>query len=145
MEPVNLPALEDSVAFEYILLGDLRDLLEEGPDDQNRQWLAAVLDALIEAVPQEIELRSREGYLNEVIEQFPNWAPQVDRLKSEKLGLYARLKRLRENLDQPRKFAVVKEKTRAELREWMTAFTAHHRHERRVVQDAFMFDIGGGD
>ncbi len=43
--------LEDYTALEYILLGDLRDLLEEPADHFTRSWLVAVLDALLDTLP----------------------------------------------------------------------------------------------
>jgi len=65
--------LEDYAAMEYILLSDLRDLLEEPADDMTRKWLRAVLDALLKTLPWELELQDAGGYLSEVLEQYPNW------------------------------------------------------------------------
>ena len=58
--------LRQCTEFEYILLGDLRDLLEDPPSDENRKWLVAVLDALIDTLPKEFALKSRD-YPSEVV------------------------------------------------------------------------------
>ena len=39
MDPREVRLLEQYTSLEYILLGDLRDLLEEPPDDESRRWL----------------------------------------------------------------------------------------------------------
>src|SRR5262245_36103537 len=58
--------------LEYLLLGDLRDLLEEPPDTETRRWLLAVLEELLNLLPNEFEFEDQGGYLSEVREQFPN-------------------------------------------------------------------------
>lgn len=138
-------SLGNSMTMEYILLGDLRDLLEEDCDVQTGKWLTAVLDALLDAIPREIAERTAEGYLTEVLERFPNWSPQVERLRIEKAGIYEKLRLLRDGLTTPEKFAAIARELRMDLREWMNEFVAHHRHERRIVQQAFTWDLGAGD
>ncbi|MBT6494231.1 MAG: hypothetical protein HOL01_06715, partial [Planctomycetaceae bacterium] len=83
--------LEDCAALEYILLGDLRDLLEESPDEENCRWLLVILDALLEAKQREFELQQDGGYLEDVLEQVPNWEPQVERLRHEHHELFDNL------------------------------------------------------
>ena len=138
--------LADYVALEYILLGDLRDLLEEaGSDEQTTRWIIAVLDALLEAMPHEMELKSKGGYLQPVLEQFPNWAGQIGDLAAEKRSLYEKLYELRAEIDRPSSFEILASEVRMELQEWMTLWTAHLRHERRMIQSAFTLDVGCGD
>ena len=137
--------LEDYAALEYILLGDLRDLLEEPADDMTRKWLRAVLDALLETLPREFELQDAGGYLSEVLEQYPNWYNQVDLLHQEQQALYANLRRLREQVACEVPFAEVADQVRRDLCDWMASLTAHHRHERRIIQTAFNLEVGVGD
>ena len=59
--------LEEYSTLEYILLGDLRDLLYEPPDEETCRWLLAVLDALLETLPREFDLKQQDGYLMEVL------------------------------------------------------------------------------
>ncbi len=44
-----------SSVLEYLLIGDLRDLLEETPDNETRRWLLAVLEELLNLLPNEFE------------------------------------------------------------------------------------------
>ena len=46
-------AIEDVTAMEYILLGDLRDLVDEPFDGVTLKWLKAVIDALLETLCRE--------------------------------------------------------------------------------------------
>lgn len=137
--------LSDYTALEHILLGDLRDLLEEPPDKTTRRWLLAVLDALLDTLPRQYELQANGGYLSEVLEEFPNWAVQVDQLRTEKQELFAKLRRLREEVGQRASFAKIAEEVRKGLRDWMASLSSHQRRERRIMQTAFNLDVGIGD
>lgn len=137
--------LEDYAALEYILLGDLRDLLEEPADEENCRWLIVILDALLEAKRREFELQEDGGYLEEVLEQFPNWEPQVDQLHREHRELFSLLRELRERIGLRQSFNEIADAVRTDLREWMTLLQAHHRHTRRILQSAFNLDVGVGD
>ena len=135
--------LEDCAALEYILLGDLRDLLEEPADEENCRWLIVILDALLDTKQREFELQEDGGYLEEVLEQFPNWEPQVEQLHRDHRELFTNLRQLRQGIGMQRPFATVASAVRRDLRNWMTLLQAHHRHTRRIVQSAFNLDIGG--
>lgn len=138
--------LADYMALEYILLGDLRDLLgETKPDEQTIRWIIAVLDALLDALPREMELKSEGGYLQPVLEQFPNWASQIGELASEKVELFQKLYALRLQVEVPGSFEALANEIRMDLQEWMTLWTAHLRHERRIMQSAFTLDVGCGE
>jgi hypothetical protein len=137
--------LEEYATLEYILLGDLRDLLEEYPDESNRKWLFAVLDALLDTLPREFQLRCEGGYLAEVVEQYPNWMPQVEQLRDEHEMLYANLGELRSRIAARSPFSLIASEVRRDLMGWMRSMLAHHRHERRMVQTAFNLEVGTGD
>jgi hypothetical protein len=137
--------IADCTALEYILLGDLRDLLEEPPDRHTTKWLMAVLDELLATLPRELRLRQRGGYLTEVLEQYPSWHVHVERLRQEKHALYGKLLAMRQLLDQHASLAEIAGTVRRDLRAWMASFAAHHRHERRLVQEAFTLEVGVGD
>ena len=142
---VNNLLLEECAAFEYILLGDLRDLLEEPTDEMTCKWLLAVLDALLQTLPRDFQLQDEGGYLAEVVEEFPNWSVQVDRLLQEREMLFSSLRQLRDRITQDIPFAEIAQRVRHDLRGWMTSFVAFQRHERRLVQTAFNLDVGVGD
>ncbi len=142
----NDNSLADYAALEYILLGDLRDLLEEAEaDEQTTRWIIAVLDALLEAMPRAMQLKSEGGYLQSVFEQFPNWAGLIGDLAQEKQMLFEKLAEMRSQMHSPDAFTLLAIELRLDLQEWMTLWTAHLRHERRIVQCAFTMDVGCGD
>ena len=57
----QIQSLADCNEFQYLLLGDLRDLLDEARDESDRKWLLAVLDVLVELMPQERQLHEKSG------------------------------------------------------------------------------------
>lgn len=142
---VTVRLIEEYATLEFILLGDLRDLLEDDFDERTRAWLTAVINALFETVPREFELQEQQGYLTHVLEEFPNWTPQVDQLRAERKEIHNRLLELRTLLLANKPFDEIAETLRVELRDWMNSLMAHHRHERRIVQTAFNLDVGSGE
>jgi hypothetical protein len=138
-------ALEDFASLEYILLGDLRDLLEEESSEQTSRWLLAILDALLETLPQELALKSEDGYLEDVLSEHPHWQPQVERLRSEYVRLCVWLEELRDRLVSRAPFEEIANRLRYDLREWMAALQAYHRHEHRLLQTSINLEVGGGD
>jgi hypothetical protein len=132
-------------SLEYILLGDLRDLLEERPDAETRKWLLAVLDALIDTLPREFDLEDEDGYMSEVLERHPNWSNQVARLHREHEQLYMKLKELRGRIACDHWIAPIANEVRRDLREWLLSLTAHHRSETRLIQNSVNLEVGVGD
>ncbi len=141
---INQP-LQRSATLEYILLGDLRDLLEEPANEETCRWLSAVLDALLDTLPREFDLEEQGGYLSVVLEEFPNWSPQVEQLQEEHYILFAKLKNLRKRVSQRSSFAAIADELRVDLHEWMRMLIAHHRHENRLLQTAINLEVGAGD
>jgi hypothetical protein len=137
--------LADCAAMEYILLGDLRDILEEPLDQQNCKWLIAVLDALLETLPIEFHLKERGGYMAEVLDRYPNWSDDVEQLRREHRVLCATLTEFREQIVLNSPFQEMADEVRQCLRDWMNSLIAHNRHERRLLQTALNLEIGTGD
>ena len=138
--------IQEYSELEYLLLGDLREMLEQPlNDDEDRRWLVAVLDELLETLECEFCLEEDGGYMTEVLDIWPNWSGQIDRLFSEHKTLCSQLKRLRYRLAEALPLKEVAESLRSQLRDWMATLTAHHRHEHRLIQEAFAFDVGAGD
>jgi hypothetical protein len=129
--------------LEYILLGDLRDLLDQPVPDQ--AWLVAILDALLDTLPREFDLEEEDGYLTEVLENYPAWSPEVDELQSEHAMLFAMLKQLRAKIAAQSSFAALAQDVRDGLREWILTLVAHNRNENRLLQTAMNLDVGCGD
>ena len=150
MNPASTPELLNSVladvtSLEYILLGDLRDLLEEPFDETTFKWLTAVVDALLQTLPKEFARQNDGGYLAEVVENDPNWSVYVTQLAEERRSIFRRLCDVRQHLAATHGLEQMADELRTEIKEWMFRIIALHRHERRLVQTAFNLDIGTGD
>lgn len=141
-----LDSLVDNLAtLEYILLGDLRDILEEQLDPGNLRWLTAVIDALLDTMPRNFAVQDEGGYLQEVVECDPNWFGYVRRLSDERTRIFHKLRMLRRQIDEFIPHDATTGELRSDLRNWMVQWTAFQRHERRLVQTAFNLDVGIGD
>lgn len=137
--------LQKYATFEHILLGDLRDLLEEPPDEHTPHWLLAVLDALLQTRPIEMELQAQDGYLSPVLEKYPSWSPQVDSLYRRHIELSEKLRLLRDRIGNKQPFAETARELRRDLRDWMLSVIGQHRSEAHLLQMAMTLDVGAGD
>ncbi|VAX42758.1 hypothetical protein MNBD_PLANCTO02-295 [hydrothermal vent metagenome] len=138
--------LEDISALEYILLGDLRDLLEEAKEDAIAwKWIAAIVDTLLEKMPVEFAMRDCGGYMEEVLEEHPNWQGEVETLYCERCELFKKLGELQKQMLQSQSVRKIANELQHDLRDWINLYTDHRHHERRIVQNAFNYDIGAAD
>lgn len=129
--------------LEYLLIGDLRDLLEETPDNETRRWLLAVLEELLDLLPNEFEYEDQGGYLAEVCEQNPNWSNTVERLHREHEGLYFSLLELRNRIAVEESFEFIADEVKEKLGRWIEAAQRHREKEESLVVDAFDTSFGG--
>jgi hypothetical protein len=143
--PAACDRLEEYTALEYILLGDLRDVLEEPANRHTRGWLIAILDALLDTLPREMALKESSGYLHEVLDEYPSWYRHVEDLQNEERLLFLSLQSLRDRLETSESYAFAADRLKSTLRQWMTRLAAHHRHENRILQTAMNLEVGGGD
>lgn len=143
--PAQAAQLRRCAELEYLLLGDLREMLEEPVTPQGRNWMLAVVDTLLDMLPHEHRLKSIDGYLSEVLTEFPNWTGHVDRLEAQHYDLYDRLSDLRDELEVETLDRTAANALKYSLQEWMEAFVQHRRRESDLLQSAMCTDIGGGD
>ena len=129
--------------LEYLLIGDLRDLLEESPDAETRRWLLAVLDELLDLLPNEFEFEDQGGYLTEVCEQFPNWTNEVDRLHRERDDLYCKLLELRDRISHELSFEYIAAEVKPALQRWIDSVQSHRDSEQRLVVSVYDLTLGG--
>lgn len=137
--------LQQITELDYILLGDLRDVLHEEMTEQTRKWLIAIVETLLKTVPEEFRLREQGGYLEHVLECRPTLNGEVQKLRLEHATLVDQLKQLETRLVSDQKFCDIAEQLRHDLQEWSNAVIAHHRHETRLSQSAINTELGGGD
>lgn len=144
--PQQISSIEDCVEFQYLLIGDVRDLLEEWPDEINRRWLVAVLDVLLSLMPRECELLDEQGgYLADVLHEFPSWERQVLQLRNRKSHLQNCLRQLRDQIHSNRPWVAIADQARCELRDWMDMLLQLRDAEVEMMQNAYLLDIGIGD
>lgn len=136
----QIQSLADCNEFQYLLLGDLRDILGETKDESDRKWLLAVLDVLIDLMPQERQLHERTGgYLAGVISEFPERNRLVMRLHLQKLQLDYALRDLRNRIRDEVSWVAVADQLSCELRDWMNMFTEIHHSEASLTMNSMLF------
>ncbi len=141
-ELMNLKQLGE---LEFLLLGDLRDVLEEEASEQNRKWLLAIVEVLARTIPREFYLREKDGYLQDVVECCPEVDHEVQLLLKEHQTLRDRLDQLRNELQRLRPFRTQATALKYELAQWMEKLEQHNRREGKLVQCTYSQDVGVGD
>jgi hypothetical protein len=131
--------------FEYILIGDLRDLLDDEPTDETRRWTLAVLDALLDTLPKEFALKSQDGYLSDVLDEYPSWDNAVERLRQQHVALHRRLTELRVRMVANAQLQGLADRLRTELESWIEAFGDLQQAERKITFAAMTLEVGAGD
>lgn len=129
--------------LEYLLIGDLRDLLEESPDNETRRWLLAILEELLDLLPNEFEYEDQGGYLAEVCEQNPNWSNVVERLHREHENLYFNLLELRNRISSAQSFDFIADEVKPKLSRWIEAAQRHRESEQQLVVSSYDTTFGG--
>ncbi|MEZ6066657.1 MAG: hypothetical protein R3B90_13345 [Planctomycetaceae bacterium] len=135
--------LQRCTELEYLLLGDLREMLEEPITPQGAKWILAVVEALLDALPREHRMKSVDGYLSEVLQEFPNWNRRVRQLESQYFEMYDKLAELRDELEDGRTELFTTQSVVVGLTEWMQLFTNLQRHESDLLLEAVNTEIGG--
>lgn len=142
VDDLNLQQLSE---LEYILLGDLRDVLEEESTEQNRRWLAAIVGALMNTLPREFALRSAGGYHEELVLRSPRADQEVRSLEQEQDSLAEQLSVMNAQLHDPVRFRQNAENLKQNLAAWSARLKQHNLAEERLVQEVYLSDLGGGD
>ena len=88
---VDIQTLTRCYDLEYLLLGDLRQLLDEPQTAQTRQSILVILDRLLLNLPRQLALACEKGYMTEVLEQCPNWHRQIEALHGANLDCISAL------------------------------------------------------
>lgn len=128
-----------------ILIDDLQELLDEKPDRENARWVLAVVDKMLENLDDQFALEEDGGYLDDVLEQYPTWHPQVRQLQQEHRMLHEHLKEARDRLQRESRQGIVSREIFRQLTDWMNAYQNHDRRETALLQDAFTLEVGVGE
>jgi hypothetical protein len=139
-QPVGIES-EDQLI--WLVMGDVAEILDDGLDAENITWLGPVLDVLVETMAR--QQVTGPGYLNEVLVEFPNWSPQVDRLRSERSALGRTLEDLQARIRWSLPVDMLASRLQVQVRNWLNRMQLHRCEERELVQAVWYNDIGVGD
>ncbi len=135
--------LKTSCDLEYLLVGDLRFLLNAKVGSHTRPSLLVLLNRLILNLPDVLKLSSIDGYMETVLARRPNWSRQVDKLHQANLNCVATLILIRDCLESDQGFNAISKKLKVRLQKWIEAYSAIRCLESTMLQEAFTVEIGG--
>lgn len=127
----------------WLLVGDIREMLQDHLDEEALLWLRPILDALIEALREQAGLEELPGYYDDVLADFPHWSPIVDRIHAEQALLRQSLESLRHRIDCDLPFRRLATELEQELGDWVRLMNAHSKRERELMQNVYYTEIGG--
>lgn len=105
--------LSSRAVFEYLLLGDLRLLLEEPIGPETNRWLLATLDMILASRP-----RPSHTTIASALMRSP-WEDESERFSQERSTLYEKLQRLRDRIAHRAPYALLANEIRCDLTDLM--------------------------
>ena len=91
---------QQCTSLTWLLVGDIREMLQDHLDEEAIRWLHPILDALIGAMSEQSELTSREGWYDDLVGSFPHLISRVAKIEAEQTELCRSLRRLRNRIDR---------------------------------------------
>ena len=127
----------------WLLVGDIREMLQDHLDDEAIRWLKPILDSLIGAMCEQSELHSSDGLYDDLLGSFPHLITRVAGIEAEQNELCRSLRELRNGIERD----IPLERLAAELEEglgdWVNCMIRHSRREAVLLQDVWYTEIGG--
>ena len=133
-DSVPMPSVRGDAEWklEYLLLGDLTDLLSETYDAENRRWILVVLEGLLDAIPAE-RRRERFNKLRAVYPDSPGMLQSLTQLESEYDAMIYQLQRLRNRVAWRLSLLdVVAAEVVRDLMRWLVTFQNFCQREHRL-------------
>jgi hypothetical protein len=127
----------------WLLVGDIREMLQDRLDGDAIRWLRPVLDALIDALCEWEACDDSTGFFDDVLEPCPELSPRVAQIQCEQIQLCARLRELRARLELRQSVSRLVQALQADLAEWVQLMTDNARRERELLQSVWYTEIGG--
>jgi Hemerythrin HHE cation binding domain len=128
-----------------LLMDELRDLLEGASDFENRKPILRTLDPLLVNLSQQFELEEKGGYLEDVLNRYPNWHPQVVHLRQQHALLRQQLCEARKRIATLSPGEPIGQEIQRQLVDWMNTYDEHRHRETALIQDAFALETGVGE
>ena len=129
----------------HLLLDDLKELLATNASEDDRDWALSIMKKVAEHLQQQFELEEEDGYLEEVLEEFPNWHPQVEHLQQEHRLLQKQFNEIYDRLAATSLGSLMSHEVKRQLKDWIDSFRQHQERENRLIQEALCIDLGVGD
>ena len=126
----------------WLLVGDIREMLQDHLDEEAIHWLRPILDALITAMCEQSELTSREGWYNDLLGSFPHLISRVARIEAEQNELCKSLRELRNGIERDIPLDRLAKELEADLNSWVDLLARHSRREAVLMQDVWYTEIG---
>jgi len=127
----------------WLLVGDIREMLQDHLDEEAIRWLGPILDALIGAMSQQSEQNSREGWYDDLIGSFPHLISRVAMIEAEQTELCRSLRELRQRIEQDMPISRLAAEIERDLCRWIDLMVRHSRREAVLMQDVWYTEIGG--
>lgn len=142
---VNAGSADAFGTYPALLQQDIRELLEEGIDEENSQWIRSIVDELCVSLQTQFAAEEKCGYLTEVLDRFPNWHRRIEAMQDKRRVLIAQLNDLRSRLGRLSAGFTVAGQLRTDFEDWMFRLAAHKREENALMLDSVNLDVGEGE
>ncbi len=129
----------------HILLDDAEDMLREQPDEEYAPWLSAVVDKILENFVDQAQIEEDGNYLEHVLEQYPTWHSQIQHLQDEHQLLEGQLRDIAQRISGEAASGGITRECRRQLKDWIAWYRNHQHREIRLVQEAFVLEVGQGE
>ena len=128
---VDIQTHRQCVELQYLLVGDLRELLDQRIDENSREWLRQTLDVLIDTLSRE---RDFTGEFR--VEPLDGFATPLERhlksLEVEQVLLRNALCQMRTALDERSLTGAMARMFEQTLEDWMDCLKSYRRREKRL-------------
>ena len=127
----------------WLLVGDIREMLQDHLDDEAIRWLKPILDSLISAMCEQSELHSSAGLYDDLLGTFPHLITRVAGIEAEQNELCRSLRELRNGIERDIPLQRLAADIEEGLGDWVNLMTSHSRREAVLLQDVWYTEIGG--
>ena len=127
----------------WLLVGDIREMLQDHLDDEAIRWLKPILDSLIGAMCEQSELHSIAGLYDDLLGTFPHLITRVAGIEAEQNELCRSLRELRNGIERDIPLQRLAAEIEEGLGDWVNLMTSHSRREAVLLQDVWYTEIGG--
>ena len=127
------------------LLDDIQQLLHGLGNEGEREATLSKMNKILDYLAAQFELEEKDGYLAHVLEEFPNWHPQLQHLQQEHRLLHQQFGEIRDRLSATAENSNIASELRRHLSDWIASFQQHQQREDDLLHEAFVLDVGQGE